>query len=354
MYIFDLNTRYQKIRIVFTIIKKLLVKNLGFIIKPSIVNIFSVYTTLILLTALIPSSSSFAQLVSIDVKNESLRTILTQIKKQTNYDFVMSSKATAHTLIVSMNVQKSELVEVLEELCNSNGLSFSIKDRTIYISELKPIKSTGNTINLKRVEQDSTVKGQVLSEKGESLTGTSLRIMDKKEDIIYSNIVSDTEGNFEIPKKYMGNKLIISFMGYAPISILLKEIIGEVHLQFIPVDVQEVLIEGYKPLIERSIDKLTLNIEGTLYEKGENGLTLLSAIPGINVIGEKIQFRGSEKVTIYIDNKKLILPQHIVNTYLQGIPSEAILSYELKSVPGAENDAQNSGSIINIVMKSEY
>lgn len=347
MYIFDLNTRYP-------IIKVFLDKKLKSPTQPFFRNTLLTWITLILLVAFTPSSSSFAQVVSINVKNESITKVLTQIKKQTGYDFVISSKNTAQTVKASLKVQNIELTELLKELCDSTGLTFKIKDRTIYISELNALKPSSNTATSKSTERDSIPKGQVLNEKGESLPGASLRIFDNKEDIIHSQIVTNEDGNFEIPSKYKGNRLVISYMGYVPQSISIEESIGEIHLQYIPVDVQEVLIEGKKPLIKRSIDKLTLNIEGTIYEKGENGLKLLNAIPGINVIGDNIEFRGAQKITVYIDNRKLNLPQHIINTYLESIPSETILSYELKSVPGAENDAQNAGSIINIVMKSAY
>jgi hypothetical protein len=117
----------------------------------------------------------------------------------------------------------------------------------------------------------------------------------------------------------------------------------------------EVQVTARKQFITRSVDKTTVSIEGSVYEKGENGLRLFNVIPGVRVdpMGG-ILFRGAQAVTVYVDNRKIHLSGSQLLEYLRSIPSEAIRSYDLQAVPGAAYDAQNSGTIININLKSEY
>jgi len=352
MYIFKLNTIYKKFVLIYVILERFNFHSLSYRKKnnSSIINLFTITLIFGLLTV---SSKAKAQELTINVKNESFITVLTDIKKQTGYDYVITSEAPVKSIKITLQVKKEKLALVLQKICKDNALAFSIKNKTIFISDKKDLKTNLNQIQ-DLTDSQEQLSGRVLNKNGDVLSGASLYILDDKEEIIYKQIVSDENGVFELPKEYKGMPLLVTFIGYTPQKIVAKSTIGDIKLDFIPLDVDEITVTGQKALIKRTLDKLILNIDGTIYEKGENALVLLNALPSINVLGKDIIFRGAERVTIYIDNKKLMIPQEQLTAYLQGIPSESILSYQLKIVPGAENDAQNAGTIINILLKSEY
>ncbi|WP_448634142.1 hypothetical protein [Pedobacter panaciterrae] len=178
---------------------------------------------------------------------------------------------------------------------------------------------------------------------------------------IVSTALADTGGRFSL-KVYEQGDYLLKVSSVETDSLIQKVIVGNAEVLEVPdivlnksaIQLKDVTITTTRQLISRSLDKLILNIEGSIYEKGEDALKLFNVIPGVYVSGKEIVFRGSQGVTVYIDNRKVLLSGDQLLSYLRSIPSESIKSYELKAVPGAENDAQNGGVIINIVLKSEY
>lgn len=209
--------------------------------------------------------------------------------------------------------------------------------------------------------QTKKTSGKIKQDIGTAVADVAVTLRTISDSTLVKGVVTDEQGSFVLenlnPGTYLLNVSHVSFTPYwqkvviANMNVALKDI---VLTKVAAIVLKEVLVKSQKPLLTRSVDKLTLNVEGSVYEKGENGLRLFNVIPGVQVTGRDIMFRGSESVTVYVDNRRIILPGDQLFAYLRSIPSESIKSYELKAVPGAENEAQNGGVIINIVLKSEY
>lgn len=205
-----------------------------------------------------------------------------------------------------------------------------------------------------------TISGHVKDEVKKNISQVTIVLRSAKDSSLVKGTISHEDGSFIFENvDQMDYILQFSHLNYITIykniSLNRSLIINDVVLDHKKnIKLGEVKVKSRKPLLIRSTDKLTLNIEGSIYEKGENGLRLFNIIPGVNATGKEIKFRGTEGVTVYVDNRRLLLSGDQLITYLQNIPSESIKSYELKAVPGAEHDAQNAGVIINIELKSEY
>lgn len=209
--------------------------------------------------------------------------------------------------------------------------------------------------------QTHKIVGSIEINNGNPLPNATVILRSFADSILIGGTSTDSNGKFILENINSGKyKLSVSHMGFAPYTTQLQVLNKDLFLNNIVLSSKEgikldsVTINRQRPLLTRSIDKLVLNVEGSVYERGENGLRLFNIIPGVQVIGKDIKYRGVENVTVYVDNRKLVLPPEQLEIYLRGIPSESIKSYELKAVPGAENDAQHGGVIINIVLKSEY
>ncbi|WP_316742130.1 outer membrane beta-barrel family protein [Pedobacter antarcticus] len=209
--------------------------------------------------------------------------------------------------------------------------------------------------------QSIKIAGKVKTDDNIIIQQATISLRTFQDSVLVSGTVTDEQGNFEFGNLKAGiYRLDVSHIGYElyhrKLELLDKDLIlSEVNIsKDKSFSLAAVNIKSRKPLITRSIDKLTLNIQGSVYEKGENGLRLFNVIPGVQVTGRDIQFRGSESVTVYVDNRRVLLPADQLLAYLRAIPSESIQSYELKEVPGAEYDAQGGGVIVNVVLKSDY
>ncbi|WP_354335846.1 carboxypeptidase-like regulatory domain-containing protein [Pedobacter sp. CG_S7] len=97
----------------------------------------------------------------------------------------------------------------------------------------------------------------------------------------------------------------------------------------------EVTITSQKPFLKREIDKLVVDIASSVYSRGENAMRLFNVIPGVQTDAfGNILYRGTEAVTVYIDNIKVQLSGQQLANYLRSIPSESIKSYEIRSIGG--------------------
>jgi hypothetical protein len=209
--------------------------------------------------------------------------------------------------------------------------------------------------------QTRKISGRVIADNGTAVANAMVILRTVQDSLLVRGTMTDERGIFVLDNVSTGtywlHVLHASFQSSRQKvtthnnDIALKDIsISKIKAA----DLKEIEIKSQRPFLVRSVDKITLNVEGSVYEKGENALKLFNIIPGVQVTGNDIKFRGSENVTVYVDNRKILLPGEQLFAYLRFIPSESILSYELKAVPGAETDAQNRGVIINIVLKSAY
>lgn len=286
--------------------------------------------------------------VTIRLEDESLLAGLKKIEAQTNFRFYY---------------RKSEIKEITD-------LNIAFSTRTVENTLYELLKNTdfsfrqvNNNILLERRRQETgyTVRGRVIGSDHKPVELATIQIMKVTNQSIVSTALADTGGRFSL-KVYEQGDYLLKISSVGTDSLMQKVTVGNAEVLEVPdivlnksaIQLKDVAITTTRQLISRSLDKLILNVEGSIYEKGEDALKLFNVIPGVYVSGKEIVFRGSEGVTVYIDNRKVLLSGDQLLSYLRSIPSESIKSYELKAVPGAENDAQNGGVIINIVLKSEY
>lgn len=230
-------------------------------------------------------------------------------------------------------MDKSKIIVLTALLLVATILKAQTKRISGKIRQDNAIAVTNATVTLRTIQDSTLVRGTMTNEQGDFVlenlnTGTYLlNVLHISIDPYWQKVVVDNN------------------------DVVLKDILLP---KIVETELKEVEIKSQRPLLTRYVDKVTLNVEGSVYEKGENGLRLFNVIPGVQVTGNDIKFRGSESVTVYVDSRRVLLPGEQLFAYLRSIPSESIKSYELKAVPGAENEAQNGGVIINIVLKSEY
>jgi len=285
--------------------------------------------------------------VSLKLEDESLLSGLKKIEAQTNFRFYYRKSEVRKIADLNMAFSNRTVENTLYELLKNTGLSF---------------RQIENNILLERRQQTGyAVKGRVFGHGHKAIELAEIQLIKIADPKIKSSALADTAGRFNLMVYEQGDYLLkISSMQTD--SLTQKITVGDTEVLQLPdivltaqsIQLNNVTIKGRRTLISRFADRLTLNVEGSVYEKGEDALRLFNVIPGVQFNGKDILFRGSESVTVYVDNRRIMLPGDQLFAYLRSIPSESIKSYELKAVPGAENDAQNGGVIINIVLKSEY
>ncbi|MES2458181.1 MAG: outer membrane beta-barrel protein [Bacteroidota bacterium] len=296
----------------------------------------------------VKGQSMAEQSVTIRLEDESLLVALRKIEAQTPFRFYFRKAEIREISGLHLDYSTRSVETTLYELLRNSDFSFRQIDNSILLQ--------------KRDQQDGfTIKGRILGPEGKPAEFATISILKQANPKVIFTALADTGGRFSL-KVFEQGDYLLKVVSPETDSLVQKITVGtakEVQLADIllmasAIQLKDVSIKASRPLISRSIDKLILNIEGGIYEKGQNALQLFNVIPGVTFNGRDLRFRGDEGITVYVDNRRILLPGDQLLGYLRSIPSESIKSYELRIVPGAESDAQNAGVVVNIVLKSEF
>lgn len=115
----------------------------------------------------------------------------------------------------------------------------------------------------------------------------------------------------------------------------------------------EVLVVAEKPLFTQKVDRMVINVEGSIVSSGGNALEVLERSPGVvvNRQNNSISVVGKDGVVVMINGKTSYVPANSLVQLLEGMSSDNIESIELITTPPANFDAEGNAGFINIVLK---
>lgn len=211
--------------------------------------------------------------------------------------------------------------------------------------------------------QTFNIRGQISAGSDGNVSYAIVTLRSIPDSLLVRGASTDSIGRFVLSGINSGTYVLhVQAMGMFPHKqqLELKNVDLELPLIQLKVDsagytLNEVTVTTQKPFLKREIDKLVVDIASSVYSRGENAMRLFNVIPGVQTDAfGNILYRGTEAVTVYVDNIKVQLSGQQLANYLRSIPSESIKSYEVRSIGGAQFDANNTGTIINILLKSDY
>lgn len=168
---------------------------------------------------------------------------------------------------------------------------------------------------------------------------------------IVLNTYTDDKGQFAftgvLNKQY---ELVIKTIGYVEKSLLVLP--GHLHVGIIFIhplvkQLNAVVIQGEKPIIENKIDRLVFNPDVSTIQNSVTVLDVLQKTPLLST-GQNGQLllRGKPNVRIYLDDKPV--PAEVI----KGLPASNISSIEIITNPSAKYDAEGV-AIVNIITKKK-
>lgn len=188
---------------------------------------------------------------------------------------------------------------------------------------------------------------------GEVLPFATVQLFSLPDSLMVSGGITNDLGTLKMDKiRYSDYLLIASYMGFEPDShqIQVNQPHAEFNFKLIPKNVHlgEVEITGEKILVEKTIEKTTVNISQVETITGGTALDAVRTLPSVDVdIDDKIVYRGSDKVMILINGEKSELVKS-----LSQIPADRIDKIELINNPSSKYESEGMSGIINIVLKS--
>lgn len=207
-----------------------------------------------------------------------------------------------------------------------------------------------------------TVSGKATDPNDIPLAFANVLLLRAKDSTFVSGTTSDDKGNFELAAKTNGDYVVtVSVLGFDTFkspTISLNDSqreqgLGTVRLSEGALALTEVQVTGSRPLIERKIDRLVVNVANKVNTAGSSALEILERSPGVvvNRQGNSIAMLGKEGVNMMVNGKLQYMPADALFSYLQGMDADNIQSLELITTPPANLDAQGNAGYINLVLK---
>ncbi|NTE05500.1 TonB-dependent receptor [Agrobacterium tumefaciens] len=117
-------------------------------------------------------------------------------------------------------------------------------------------------------------------------------------------------------------------------------------------NLKEVSIAVTKPLIERKMDRVVMNVSTSAIMTGSTALEVLQKAPGVSVDqNDNISMQGKQGVLIQLDGKQTYMSSADVANLLRNMQSSEIETIELITNPSSKYDAAGNSGIINVKTK---
>ena len=211
-------------------------------------------------------------------------------------------------------------------------------------------------------QQKGKLRGTVLeSGKASPLPFATVGVYTQKDSLVGGGI-ADEKGNFEIDLPLGTFFALVEFMGFEALkssSFTLNPKqntmdLGTISLQSSTADLDEVVVQGEKTLMELSLDKRVFNVGKDLANAGGNASDILMNLPSVAVDPEgNVRLRGSANVRILIDGKPSGLVSFKGSSGLRQLPANLVERVEVITNPSARYEAEGMAGVINIILKKD-
>lgn len=204
-------------------------------------------TIIILVTFMQVSASTFAQKVTLEYSNMSLKKIFKDLKSQTGYNFLYTERQMSVARPVNIKVKDRMLSDVLAQIFKDQPLSYQLDNKTVVIRDRPQAMTILSTAASAVKPNQEAIKGRVTNERGEALANVSVRIKGNES----AGTSTATDGSFTIRNLSPGSTLVFSSVGYdqqrVELASLRTEELGQLHvvMKNSNSQLEEVIVIGY-------------------------------------------------------------------------------------------------------------
>ena len=190
-----------------------------------------------------------------------------------------------------------------------------------------------------------TVKGSVINERGEAMPFVTISVLTQDSSLI-TGAITDDDGKYSVEVNTKNYIIQASYVGYhtafgGPDFVLREE----------SEQLRELEVKAKKPLIERQMDKLVVNVSASPLAAGSNGNDILRRAPGVRIDKDGNITVNGKGVEIWVDGKPSYLSGDQLKAMLDGTDGNTIEKIEIIFNPSAKYDASGTGGIINLKTK---
>lgn len=178
----------------------------------------------------------------------------------------------------------------------------------------------------------------------------------KQDSTLYVGAISDDNGNFQIQVPTGAYIVQVSYVGYQTVhrnvSLTNERLeLGNIFLKEETTTIAEVEVKADKPIIQRQMDKIVMNVSNSPLAVGSSGEDMLRVAPGVVIDKDGNITVNGKGVEVYIDGRPTYMSGEQLKGLLKGTDATTIDKIEIITNPSAKYDAAGQGGIVNIKLK---
>lgn len=203
--------------------------------------------------------------------------------------------------------------------------------------------------------------GIVKDAEGDAIPYATIRILSGEDKKLINGTIAGEDGKWIFRNVPEGDfHISISFISYktkelGPYKVTGKGEsynLGDIILESSATELDQVVVEGERELIEDRVDRIVYNAEQDLTTAGGDASDVLRRVPLLTVDPDgNVALRGSSNLNVLINGKPSTITAGNLADALKQIPADEIKSVEVITSPSARYDAEGTGGIINIITK---
>ncbi|WP_373522654.1 SusC/RagA family TonB-linked outer membrane protein [Aquiflexum sp.] len=218
--------------------------------------------------------------VSINAKNEDLKSVFRKLEQQSQLNFTFNSSVIkVNNIRVDLVEQDKSLSDVLKKIADQTQLKFVRINQNIHVSKREAVEETVKEVS--KVADFREITGVVIDAREQlPLPGVSVVLKGTTR-----GVVTDLDGKFRIDAE-SGDVLVFSFIGFASREILIdNQTVIDITLQEDTQSLEEVVVIGYAEQRRETVVGSVVQTKGeTLQRTGgvsNVGQALTGALPGL-------------------------------------------------------------------------
>lgn len=197
---------------------------------------------------------------SISMKNTTIKAVLREIEKQSEFIFVYNDAVINPNQRVDIDAKNETVDQLLQKLLKTTNATYKIDDRQIILfSKQKDAKKNSDDIGK---SDNLTVSGTIVDESKEPLPGVSITIKGSVKGTI-----SDTQGHFSISVP-QNTILVFSYIGFKTQQIPARKDALTITMSDDTKSIDEVVVIGYGSVKKRDLTGSVSSLKEADFNKG--------------------------------------------------------------------------------------
>ena len=221
-------------------------------------------------------SYSQTKVLNLDMKNSTVKEVLQNIEKQSEFVFMFSEKLIDVNREVTVNIKNQKISDVLDELFAGTDVNYKAKDRFILLTTPEV---TGNDL---MVQQQPAITGTVTDESGEPLPGVTVVVRGTTR-----GTVTDGDGEYSLQNVPSDATLVFSFVGMRTQEIEVgNQTSINVEMVVDAIGIEEVVAIGYGTMRKSDLTGSVVRADIEKFREMPNvniAQSLQGSVPGLNI-----------------------------------------------------------------------